>query len=177
MMNDEETDIFQKLADPHFPIDELPWDVKVAALSKLVEARETYQKVVARLAASLPDDKPGMGSKKHIHKLAAAIEDATGRKMSVNTLHKYRQVYRAVAAFQEKIPLDWPFRAWVYLSREDEPGVWIDRAVAEGWSGAELVRELRISNPPEKRLKICRRCGSVQPDPVTCLSCGQPLNF
>ena len=169
-------EIFEKLADPDFDVNSFDWDQKVKILSYLVESKETYQKVVARLAASLPDDKPGRGSKGHIAKLAQAIEDATGRKIAIRTLYKYRQAYKALEVVQRLIPADWPFRAWIYLSREEDPTGWVKRGVDEGWSGAELVRELQMANPPKKRMKICNRCNSQFENSV-CPSCGQPLTF
>ena len=169
-------EIFEKLADPDFDVNSFDWDQKVKILSYLIESKETYQKVVAGLAASLPDDKPGRGSQKHIAKLAQAIEDATGRKIAIRTLYKYRQAYKALEAVQRLIPADWPFRAWIYLSREENPQDWVKRGVDEGWSGAELVRELILSHPPETRMKICPRC-SAQYKFAICPTCGDPVGF
>ena len=169
-------ELMDKMTDPEFDINSLNWDQKVATASWAISNRETYQKILGRLAASLPDDKHGRGSKGNVAKLAHDIEQHTGRPISTRTIHKYRQVYKALESLWAKIPSDFGFNVWIALSRQENPAHWLKHAEELGLSGAELIREIHLANPPQKRIKICQNCGKEIPQ-QTCLSCGTPIGF
>jgi len=165
-------ELAEKMIDPGFDLETLNWDQKVTVASYALNNREIYQKLLGRLAASLPDDKRGRGSKGNVAKLAHDIEEHTGHKISIRTIHKYRQVYKALESLWVHIPADFPFSSWIVLSRQEDPASWLNRAILEGWSGAMLTREIYQINPPQKRIKICKHCGKEIPI-QTCLSCGK----
>jgi len=168
-------ELAEKMITPEFDLETLNWDQKVTVASYALNNRETYQKLLGRLAASLPDDKRGRGSKGNVAKLAHDIEEHTGRKISVRTIHKYRQVYKTLESLWAKIPSDFPFSAWITLSRQEDPAHWLNRAILEGWSGAMLVREIHQINPPHKRPKTCPQCNTQFEYPI-CPNCSKPIN-
>ena len=160
--------IYQQIFDPAFDMDALDWNTKVGLASDLIENHELYQKVLGRLAASLPEDKS-------IKDFAHDLENMTGRRVAPESLRVYRRVYEKLKSVIERIPLDWSYRAWRALATMENPGEWIDRGVVEGLSSAQVVREIRQERGLDDGPKVCKRCGSQQPDPHNCLRCGEPL--
>ena len=166
-MNSEE--LAEKMMEIEFDANALSWEDKVTVASYAINSKEVYQKLLGKLAASLPQDKS-------IKDFAHDLENMTGRRVAAESLRVYRRVYEKLKLVIERIPQDWSYRAWRALATMENPGEWIDRGVVEGLSSAQVVREIRLERGlDDKGPKICPRCQKIQPDPKICLSCGQPL--
>lgn len=153
----DSADAFNELIDPEFNADGLSWEAKVGMAATLIENKEVYQKALGKLAASIPRGTTKKGDGK-LGEFAMAIENLTGRKTSPNSLRVYRRVYERLVGVIEKIPADWPYRAWRVLADSESPLAYLEQAIKEGWSGSELVFEVHEREGKHK-VRKCPACG------------------
>lgn len=152
-MNFEE--LLENLLDPKFDIKQLDFNQSAVIAAHIMNTKETNQKVLGRLAAGLE----GKYGDKVIEKLANSIKENTGFKISPSTLRGYRWVYQRVGYLN--VPADFPFHTWKTLASTPNPQEWIDKALAQGWSGSQLVREIKVASGKTAPPKQCPQCGYV----------------
>lgn len=144
----------QQLLDPKFDASTLEWDTLVSTVATCVESREFYQKILGKVASSV-------GSKygeKRIFQLSSSIEEMTGRKISPDTLRNYRWVWEKVGHLS--IPDDVPYTAYKTLASTDHPEEWLQKMLDNGWSAAQLLREIKIAKGESpKKPHVCPNCG------------------
>jgi hypothetical protein len=150
-------EVFKKLLEPDFNMEEFNPDTYVGLAAEIVEDKELSQKVLGKMAFNL-DQRYG---KKALPNLAKGIEDATGLKMSLSSLRAYKWVYGKLSSFLDKIPPEFPYTAWRDLAGTPDPAAYLGKALAEGMSGAQLSRAIRQERQPTKPPKTvqCPRCG------------------
>jgi hypothetical protein len=150
-------DMFKKLLDPQFDMTEFNTETYVGLAAEIVEDKELSQKVLGKMAYNL-DQKYG---KSALPDLAKGIEDATGLKMSLSSLRAYKWVYGKLSQVMDKIPPEFPYTAWRDLAGTEDPVGYLGRALAEGMSGAQLSRQIRLERQPAKppRTVQCPKCG------------------
>jgi len=143
-----------KLLDKNFSFDGFTFDGFVGFASAAIEGKETYHKVLGKLAMELG----GKYGDKSIQRFADAIEDATGRKISANTIRNYRWVYSRLCRFD--VPEDLSYKAWQTLASTDDPGKWLADLSKNGWSCSELIREVRLFYGKKDPVKLltCPKC-------------------
>lgn len=147
-------EVFKQAIRSDFSMKEWGFDNFVGIGIQIIEEREIYQKLIGKLAYSLTVVKGNHA----LPKFAQALEEATGRKMSPETLRHYRWIYSKVGHLN--IPEDISFSVWSSLASTENPEEWLKKTIDNGWSGAELKREIRISQgkDPVHRIHHCPYC-------------------
>lgn len=141
-----------QLTDPNFSFKNLDWNTLTGLASTIIENREMHQKVLGRIAA----EAGGQYGDNLVEKLATAIYEQTGYKVSPSTLRGYRWVYERVGGLD--IPPDLSFSCWKALAGAEDPEEWVTKATENGWSSSETIRNIRISQGKTPVVKLCPHC-------------------
>lgn len=145
-------ELASNLLNPKFSFKEVNFDSFVELAGDIVVKNELRQKLLGRLANELETNY----GEKILEKLADEILNTTGYKISPSTLRAYRWVYQKVGHLD--VPEDFKFHAWQVLSGTENPEEWLKKARDNGWSGGELVFNIR-SSKGQKNIKTCPKCG------------------
>lgn len=146
-------EMLERLMSKDFSFAEFDYDNLVGLAAGIIETKEINQKVLGRLAAELE----GKYGDKVMEKFANSIFESTGYKVATSTLRSYRWVYKAVGNLD--IPADFPFHAWKTLAGVENPQEWLNKAREWGWTGKQMVREIKIAHGDKPVKKTCPHCG------------------
>ncbi len=130
------------------------WDEIVLEMSSLVKNKETYQARLGELAF-ISYEQRGTAA---FEDLAKQIEDTVGIKTSPKTLRNKKWVYEKTKDL--KIPPDIAYHVLQKIAGMKNPEKWA-KMIHEGYSGAEIVRLIRIKKGFKKKTTICGNCGNT----------------
>lgn len=170
-MNEEE--LYKQISDPKFDLSQVSYETEVGLVANIFNRQEQYQRAIGRIALHLT--RQSKWGDNILKKFMQDVEQLTGKKRAASTLRAYRVVYERLESFIHEIPEDLPFTALRWLSASDDPYKWFKKAMSEGWSGSELVRQLRLAKGDKPGEVICSKCYAVQPNKGVCWSCHEPL--
>lgn len=132
------------------------WDNYVQEISKLVEGRESYQKRLGKISSEILYSL-GLDALKQF---AESVKETTGIKISFHTLRNYGWTYKQLEGLD--IPEDISYIAMQALAGTGNAKVWLHKALKEGWSSQQLIREIRSAKGlPDKNKRKCPQCGFI----------------
>jgi hypothetical protein len=170
----DEEKLLEQLLDPSFDMEKLSFDNEAALIAYCYNQRELFQMMVGKIAF-YQKKKRGENS---LGKLVSAVEGIRGKKTTIKSITQYRLVYERMQPYLDKIPADYSYSAWRALAlNTDNPGKWLEKALAAGWSSSELIRNVNIAKGmklPDRKL-ICKSCYFKNKDSNICLVCHNTL--
>lgn len=153
-MNADE--ILEALANSEEKLQDIDFETAANIASLIIERRESFQMLLGRLASELKDK---FGERADL-KLADAVMEITGRKISPSTMRQYAIVYKATQPLN--LPPDISYTARRLLTETGNPQEWWNTAQLQGWSTSEITREIRNYLQKSKPKRVCKVCGAEQ---------------
>ncbi|MCB1712870.1 MAG: hypothetical protein KDH96_10435, partial [Candidatus Riesia sp.] len=102
------------------------WQEYVQVVSEMVETRETYQRKLGQISATVQE----LFGSNALAGFAEDIKESTGRSVSPKTLRNYAWVWKKIGNLE--LPEDITYRALQAIASTEDPDKWAHLLMDEG---------------------------------------------
>lgn len=129
------------------------WDKYVSTTAELITTRETYQRQLGQIAATVQQLYGGLVA---LQKLSEDVKENSGLSLSPSTLRNYGWVY--LQTMDLELPDDLSYRTLQYIAGSGDPKKWAERIEKEGLSSKEVYRLIREEKGMTIKQLECPSC-------------------
>ena len=146
---DLNTEVFKQLLLPSFDFKNFDMETMSTLAMEAQETKSIHQRVIGRLAMAV-QVKYGEGSLK---------EFANQADVPLSTVYAFKNVEERLDGIKIPDDISWTVRRLISLT--SNPRKFIKQAIAEGWSAAQIRREIIKSKDIKEKIFNCPSCGAV----------------